>query len=113
MKHIKKLLRLYAGELRKIYGERLVKVVLYGSYARGDYRAYSDVNVLVLVDGREDELQKFNDALFGMTFDFNMDNDIDIQVVPMSTEYYHKWEKAHPLLLNIKEDGWICYKKEG
>ena len=48
-----------------------------------------------------------------MTFDFNMDNDIDIQVVPMSTEYYHKWEKAHPLLLNIKEDGWICYKKEG
>ena len=105
MKHIKKLLGLYTGELRKIYGERLVKVILYGSYARGDYRADSDVNVFVLVDGREDELHKFDEALFGMTFEFNMDNDIDIQVVPMSTEYYYKWEKAHPLLLNIKDDG--------
>ena len=105
MKHIKKLLGFYTGELRKIYGERLVKVILYGSYARGDYRADSDVNVFVLVDGREDELHKFDDALFGMTFEFNMDNDIDIQVVPMSTEYYYKWEKAHPLLLNIKDDG--------
>ncbi|MBM4275342.1 MAG: nucleotidyltransferase domain-containing protein [Deltaproteobacteria bacterium] len=38
-------------ELRKylieLYGEKLEGIYLYGSYARGDYRADSDVDVLI------------------------------------------------------------------
>lgn len=39
---------LKAGLVR-IYGDRLKAVYLYGSYARGDYRPGSDVDVMILL----------------------------------------------------------------
>ena len=33
--------------LTQIYGERLSAVYLYGSYARGDYREDSDVDLMI------------------------------------------------------------------
>lgn len=40
-------------ELGKALGARLVRVVLFGSYARGVVHAESDVDVLALVDPRD------------------------------------------------------------
>jgi predicted nucleotidyltransferase len=37
--------------LGSLYGDRLKGVYLYGSYARGDYRVWSDVDVLVVLTG--------------------------------------------------------------
>ena len=39
----------FSAELRKILGENLPKIILYGSYARGDYHKSSDVDVMILV----------------------------------------------------------------
>lgn len=35
--------------LTELYGERLDRVILYGSYARGDFHAESDVDYLVVL----------------------------------------------------------------
>ena len=35
----------------ELYGERLVKLILYGSRARGDARPWSDIDVLVVLKG--------------------------------------------------------------
>lgn len=37
--------------LAELYGDRLVRVVLYGSHARGDARPDSDIDLLVVLDG--------------------------------------------------------------
>ena len=44
------LLGQYIEELRRIYGIHLKQIILYGSYARGDYRDDSDIDRMVLVD---------------------------------------------------------------
>ena len=40
----------YVRAVRKIYGHHLKQVILYGSYARGDYTKDSDVDLMLLVD---------------------------------------------------------------
>ena len=44
---------LKAGLVR-IYGDKLKAVYLYGSYARGDYRSGSDVDVMILLSDYKD-----------------------------------------------------------
>ena len=38
----------YIAEARNIYGLCLQKIILFGSYARGDYHAESDVDLMIL-----------------------------------------------------------------
>lgn len=44
------LLQTYISEIKKIYGTHLSKIILYGSYARGDFRPDSDVDIMILLD---------------------------------------------------------------
>ncbi len=48
----------FAKQLREIYGDELKKVVVYGSYARGDYQKNSDVDIMILVDADDYEIKK-------------------------------------------------------
>lgn len=53
---IQTLLTDYLAEIQKIYGLHLKSVILYGSYARGDYTPESDVDIMILVDLPDDEI---------------------------------------------------------
>lgn len=47
---MKELLDKYIAELKKIYGTHLQEVILYGSYARGDFKDDSDIDIMILLD---------------------------------------------------------------
>ena len=36
--------------VNEILGERVKKIILYGSYARGDYNESSDIDIMILTD---------------------------------------------------------------
>jgi len=58
--------------LERLYGSRLEGVVLFGSCARGEEEAESDVDLLVLLRGQFDlfgEIQKIVDALYAIGLD--------------------------------------------
>ena len=40
----------FAQQIRSIFGDSLKKVVVYGSYAKGDYQKNSDIDIMILVD---------------------------------------------------------------
>ena len=46
---IQPILREFKQALQEIYGERLAKVTLFGSYARGNFHEESDVDLLVVL----------------------------------------------------------------
>ena len=53
--------------MQALYGDRLANVILYGSYARGDFHAESDVDFMVVLRGGElnrlQELERTTDVL--------------------------------------------------
>ena len=58
--------RAVAADLRRLYGDRLRKVLLFGSWARGDAHPESDIDLLVVldrVDSPWDELRSMEEIL--------------------------------------------------
>ena len=102
---IKMLLDQYTEILRKIYGNHLKTVILYGSYARGDYKADSDIDIMILLDLSDIDIKQYRHELSGETFDFNMDHDLDIKPIAKSQQHFQNWVDVYPFYANVKKEG--------
>lgn len=101
---LKPILEKYVDKLKEIYGDDLLQVSLFGSYARGDYGPDSDIDILVIVKGSKHDVADYNDSLCGMSVDFNMKYDVWVQAIDMDSEYFYKWKDASMFLRNVKKD---------
>ena len=106
---MKTLLEQYTKILQKIYGKHLKSVILYGSYARGDYREDSDIDIMILLDLSDIDIKQYRHELAGETFDFNMDHDLDIKPIAKSEAHFNKWIVNYPFYANIHREGVVLY----
>ena len=107
---MKKILLQYTELLRFIYGNHLNAVILYGSYARGDYDEFSDVDIMILLNLDEMELKRYRHQLSEITFDFNMEHDVDIKPIAKSKELFLKWQESYPYYKNVSREGVTLYR---
>lgn len=90
------------SQLEKLYGNRLVHLVLYGSQARGDALPGSDIDVLVILAGPVEPATEI-DRVSPITAALSLEHDIVISCVYISEERYV--QENSPLLLNIRREG--------
>ena len=86
---------------------KLRLVVLFGSYARGDYTEESDIDVLVVADDLPRDPREAFEKLVIM-------EEPRITPIGLNTEIFlKKLERGEPFILEIIEDGKIvCYDEE-
>lgn len=104
-KSVSSVIYAFAVQLRKMLGNRLSKVILYGSYARGDYRTDSDVDIMVLVKMSEEEIKKIENDIYDLAFEIEMETGIDISPVIKSEEHYAYWVETLPFYRNVRDEG--------
>lgn len=88
--------------LLRLYGKRLKGMVLYGSYARGDYEDGSDLDVLVVLSDFERaplEINRTSQLVGGLSLEYL----ITISPVFMREKDWLLADK--PLLRNIRAEG--------
>jgi predicted nucleotidyltransferase len=99
---IRKLMKELKEGLARIYGDRLKAVYLYGSYARGDYRQGSDVDVMILLSDYKnywEELRRTSELMGSVCLEY----DLLVSRIFMTEA---KWKQSDtPLLRNIHQDG--------
>ncbi len=103
------LMERYISEIKKIYGSHIREIILYGSYARGDFKKDSDVDIMILLNISELELKAYSQQLSYMTYDFNLDNEVDIKPIAKSEAHFRKWSENYPFYANIQREGVILY----
>jgi predicted nucleotidyltransferase len=77
--------------LNKLYGDRFRDLLLYGSYARGDFREGSDVDLLLLLDGQVDTVEEIH-RIQPIKWPLALANDAVLTVIPVSFESYRRAE---------------------
>ena len=104
------LIEQYIIEIKKIYGSHLRKVILYGSYARGDFRTDSDVDIMILLDMSDLDLKAYSRKLSYMTYDFNMDNHVEFSPAVKNIKQFYKWVEVNPFYKKVKKEGRVLYE---
>lgn len=104
-KSIQSIVYEFTKELRGVLSDNLTKVILYGSYARGDYRSNSDVDIMILVKLNDHEIEEYLDAISDLAFDFFLKYDVDISPVVKNEEHFNYWVETLPFYRNVRDEG--------
>ena len=100
---IESVLKEFKQQIAELYGARLKKVVLYGSYARGQANdEHSDIDLAVVLEGPVLPCQEI-DRMADICTDLNLEHDVLIAVYPVSESNFEKVES--PLLINVRREG--------
>ena len=100
----------FANGVKKILGDDLKKIILYGSYARGDYSENSDIDIMVLTTLTDSEIERVESKIYDLAFDFLMDYGVDISVVIKNENQFNYWLGALPFYDNVQREGMVLTK---
>lgn len=96
--------------LKAEYKARLHQVILYGSYARGDFHDESDMDFLLILNDEtisvKDELQVYGPAMYALT----KKHGLVASVMPTSLHHFQTSKRS--IFRFIKQDGIIVFDEK-
>jgi predicted nucleotidyltransferase len=93
-----------AADLRTVYGDRLRRVVLFGSWARGDAHPESDIDLMVVLsDLSEPSGWSERRAIDAVLWRHSFDNDTVVSATVVSEHDFN--ERRLPVLVNARREG--------
>ena len=98
-----------ANVLKELLKNNLIKIVLYGSYARGDYNNLSDIDIFVLVKNNKNELNSLLNMICEKFFELDLKYNVTLNPLIESLQVYDKYKDYSLLFENIEKDGVVLY----
>ena len=98
---LKKIVMIY----RNIYNQNLCEVYLYGSYARGDYNAESDIDIVAIVKGERQQLQEQLKKIWDVVSDLELDYEVIISPTVIPYTEFEIYKDILPYYKNIAQEG--------
>ena len=105
MKEKQEILQSFVAEMKKIFGKSLKKVILYGTYARGDNRENSDMDIMILTTLTDDEIRAIENQVYDTAYDYELSDQVQISVNIKNEEHFNYWLGALPYYDNIRNEG--------
>jgi len=93
-----------------LLADKIYKIILYGSYARGDFTSESDVDVIILLNCSKDEVKLYRKQISRMSSRIGLQNDIEISILLRDRVSYEEGMKVLPFYKNIDREGIILYE---
>ena len=107
--NIREILRRYILDVLSVYDTHIRKIILFGSYARGDYTKDSDLDIMVLVDYPREDIGNIRRPMSDITYRLECDTDIEINPLLQNEEFFSSWIHSYPFYNNVINEGVELY----
>lgn len=94
---------------QQLYGDKLNRIILYGSYARGDNREESDIDVMILLNCDSGEIKRLRSLTAEMASDISLEEDVFLSILLRDKEYFENNLEFLPFYQNIEREGIAVY----
>lgn len=95
-------------ELRKIYGDLIDRVILYGSTARGTQTEHSDVDIAILLHAGGTKAMR--EQMLDLVVDLELACGKVLSVLCIDYEKFIEWQDTLPFYKNIRKYGIVLWK---
>lgn len=89
-----------------IFQDSIVRIILYGSVARGTQTEESDVDIAVLVTTYTREMR---DQMADLVVDLELEYELVLSVLLIDYDKFTEWENVMPFYKNVKKEGIILW----
>ena len=93
------------AELSESAQNKLEAVVLYDSYARGDYDDDSDIDIMVRVICTRDQLENYRHILSDVASSLSLEYNVMVSVSVVDTETFNRYRRHLPYFENVEREG--------
>ena len=83
----------------------LGRIILFGSYARGDFTEESDIDIAVLVMCDREETRKYKDGLVALSAEIDLKNMVVVNFICLPYSEFNEKKEAYPFYANIEREG--------
>ena len=95
--------------VQELLGGSLRDIILFGSYARGDYDEESDIDVMVLADIKEEERREWQYKIDIISSRVSLANDITVCIMLNNKNLFEQRMPISAFYRNIINDGVQIY----
>jgi len=96
-----------ARKIKESFGAKVVKIILFGSFARGDYNAESDVDILVLVDDKD--LRRYRKERIKIITEYLNNHDMFLSIRITNNTKFSDYKDVLPFYQNVLNEGILLY----
>jgi predicted nucleotidyltransferase len=106
-KNIENIIQDVINGINNLLGDRVKKIILYGSYARGDYNKNSDIDIMILTDCNFEEIELYRDVISDFVYDIELETGYIISPVIKNIDKYTSRVNIIPFYRNVEKEGVI------
>ena len=107
--NVQKIINDFLKKVEAVLGNRLTKIILYGSYARGDYNKSSDIDIMILTDLNDAEIEQYRNTISDIAFDMELETGFIISPLIKNIEKYNDRIDVIPFYMNVNKEGVILH----
>lgn len=89
----------------KIFGVKLRKVILFGSYARNEADKESDVDILLLIDDEQENIKRYHDSIVDTMVELSLKYGLVVSITEQEYKQYMKYITFVPFYANVNNEG--------
>ena len=101
----------FTARIKPLLGNRLEKIILFGSYARGDFDSESDVDVMLLVRDNDAEIKKMDRTVVSATGDIDLAYSVLLSPIIVNRDRFYRYVNDLPFYRSVQQEGVVLYEQ--